>query len=138
MIHCSARTAATALAVCLCAVLISGCKSSEKVVVDSVETSTWVRCAMGQSFVAEWADDPRTQFGGATEAWKDYYCANEDTGTLWWDRLDVMARKYDGSYLCSTSAVMATTSGRSISVSATATCASVNLKSAMSGRPQGP
>ncbi|WP_421118107.1 hypothetical protein ACE2AJ_11960 [Aquihabitans daechungensis] len=123
MTQCPARKATTALVACLCAALVSGCESSEKVVVDSVEASTWVRCALGQSFVAEWADDPPTQFGGATEAWKDYFCVNEDTGALWWDRLDVMARKYNGSYLCSTSALMATTSGRSISISANASCA---------------
>src|ERR1700712_2176178 len=96
----SARRAAAALGVAVLLVaLVSGCKSSDKVVVDSVETSSWVRCAMGQSFVAESTDDPPTQFGGATEAWKDYYCVNEDTGALWWSRLDVLARKYNGSYL---------------------------------------
>jgi hypothetical protein len=110
------------LAVGLLVVALTGCKASERVVVDSVETASWARCALGQSFVAEWSDDPPTQYGGATEAWKDYYCVNEDTGALWWDRLEVFARKYDGGYLCETSATHATTSNRSVSVSDTATC----------------
>src|SRR4051812_24050120 len=123
MIHCSPRQVVSALAACLLVVAVSGCRSSEKVVVDSVETSSWVRCALGQSFVAEAPDDPPTQYGGATEAWRDYYCVNQDTGSLWWDRLDVMARKYNGSYLCETSAQVATPVNRSVSVSDTATCA---------------
>ncbi len=123
MTHCSARKAASAFAACLLVALVTGCKSSEKIVVDSAQGSNWIRCAMGQSFVAESTDDPPTQFGGATEAWKDYYCVNEDTGSLWWDRLDVMARKYNGTYLCDTSAMVATTVNRSVSISDTATCA---------------
>ncbi len=123
MTHRSARKAATALVACLLLALVAGCKSSDKIVVDSVQASTWVRCAMGQSYVNESTDDSPTQFGAATEAWKDYYCANEDTGSLWWDRLDVLARKYNGSYLCDTSAQVATTVNRSVSVSDSATCA---------------
>lgn len=118
-----ARKARSVLVAGLLVAVLSGCKASEKIVVDSVETSSWARCAMGQSFVAEAADDPPTQYGGATEAWRDYFCANQDTGTLWWDRLDVQARKYNGSYLCETSALQFTTTNRSVSVSDTATCA---------------
>src|SRR5690606_20183503 len=108
----------------LLVVAVSGCKSSEKVVVDSVETSSWVRCVMGQSFVNEAGDDSPTQYGGGTEAWKDYFCANQDTGSLWWDRIDVSARKYNGGYLCDTSSMVATSSNRNVSVSDAATCAS--------------
>jgi hypothetical protein len=111
------------LVVGLLVVAVTGCKASERVVVDSVETPSWARCALGQSFIGEAGDDQPTQYGGATEAWKDYFCVNEDTGTLWWDRLEVFARKYNGSYLCETSPTYATTSSRSISVTDTATCA---------------
>jgi hypothetical protein len=123
MDHAAARRARALLAVTLLVVAATGCKASEKVVVDSVETSSWARCALGQTFVNEAGDDNPTQYGGATEAWRDYYCLNEDTGALWWDRLDVSARKYNGSYLCETSATYATTSNRSVSFTDTATCA---------------
>ena len=113
----STRKAWASVAVGLIVVALSACKASEKVVVDSVETSSWVRCALGQSFVGEAGDDQPTQYGAATEAWRDYFCVNEDTGALWWDRLDVYARKYHGSYLCETSATYWTTTSRSVSVS---------------------
>jgi hypothetical protein len=117
------RAVTATVAACLLVALVTGCKASEKIVVDSADGSTWIKCAMGQSFVSESGDDQPTQFGGATEAWKDYYCVNEDTGSLWWDRLDVLARKYNGNYLCDTSPQVATTVNRSVSVSDAATCA---------------
>ena len=122
MITTTRRTAAV-LAAGLVVALLAGCKSSEKVVVDSVEAPTWARCAMGQAFVMESTDDDPTQYGGGTEARKDIYCANEDTGALWWDRLDVYVRKYNGSYLCDTSPLAFTTSQRNVSISDSRTCA---------------
>ncbi|HWJ62535.1 MAG TPA: hypothetical protein VNS19_11235 [Acidimicrobiales bacterium] len=120
----SIRRAAPTLAAVSLLVLLTGCKASEKAVVDSVETSTWIKCAMGQSYVNESTDEKPTQFGAATEAWKDYYCANEDVGALWWSRLEVSARKYNGSTLCDTSSVVATTTQRSVSIQDSAVCAS--------------
>lgn len=124
MAHSTASHVSSMLAVGLLVALLVGCKSSDRIVVDSASGSNWVKCSLGQSFVMESSDDSPTQYGGATEAWKDYLCANEDTGTLWWDRLDVQARKYNGGYLCDTSPLVATTSSRSVSVSRTALCAS--------------
>ena len=112
------------LAVGLLVTALVGCKSSDQVVVDSASGSGWVKCSLGQSFVMESTDDSPTQYGGGTEAWKDYLCAHEDTGTLWWDRLDVQARKYNGGYLCDTSPLVVTTTNRTVSVSDSHLCAS--------------
>jgi hypothetical protein len=108
----------------LVVVLLASCKSSDKVVADSVDGGTWVKCAMGQSYVNELSDGDPAQYGAATEAWKDYYCANEDDDALWWSRLEVYGRKYNGSTLCDTSPVASTTSRRSITVQTRAVCAS--------------
>lgn len=103
--------------------VLAGCQASEKVVADSVEGSTWIKCAMGQSYVNESSDTSPTQYGAATEAWKDYFCVNEDTGSLWWSRLEVYARKYNGNVLCDTSSVASTTTNRSTSIQTSALCA---------------
>jgi len=122
--HASARRRLTLpLVVGVLVVLLAGCKSSDKVVADSVEGSGWIKCAMGQSYVNEMGDDDPAQYGAVTEAWKDYYCVNEDTGTLWWSRLDVSGRKYSNGNLCDTSPVAYTTTNRSISVQTRAVCA---------------
>lgn len=114
----STRKAWASVAVGLIVVALSACKASEKVVVDSVETSSWVRCALRAIVRRRGGRRPAdAQYGAATEAWRDYFCVNEDTGALWWDRLDVYARKYHGSYLCETSATYWTTTSRSVSVS---------------------
>lgn len=107
----------------LLAFTLTGCKASEKVVVDSVETSTWIKCTMGQSFVNELADDDPTQFGAATQAQKDYFCANVDDGALWWDWMSVTAYKYLGQSLCATAPTGSTTSAASVTSSYSATCA---------------
>lgn len=120
----SLRRSVLPLTVGLLVVVLAGCQASEKVVADSVEGSGWIKCAMGQSYVNELADDDPAQYGAATEAWKDYYCVNEDTGSLWWSRLEVYGRKYNGTVLCDTSPVAATTSNRSISVQTRDVCAS--------------
>lgn len=112
------------LAMGLFVLLLAGCKASEKITVDSVEGSGWIKCSMGQSYVNESGDDVPTGYGAATEAWKDYYCVNEDTGTLWWDRLEVYARKYNGNVLCETSSVASTTTSRSVAIQDRALCAS--------------
>jgi len=91
----------------LLAFTLTGCKASEKVVVDSVETSTWIKCTMGQSFVNELADDDPTQFGA-----------------LWWDWMSVTAYKYLGQSLCATAPTGSTTSSSSVYSSSSATCAS--------------
>ena len=104
-------------------VLLTGCKASEEVVVDSVETSSWIKCTMGQSVVAELADGDPTQFGAGTQAQKDYFCANDDTGTLWWDWMYVGAYKYVGQSLCATAAQCSTTSNASFYSTDSATCA---------------
>lgn len=124
MANTTASHLSSIVAVGLLVTVLVGCKSSDRVVVDSATGANWVRCSLGQSYVMESTDDTPTQFGGATEAWKDYLCANEDTGALWWDRLDVQVRKYHASYLCDTSAVAYTTTSRSVSVTDTATCSS--------------
>lgn len=109
-----ARAAGIVLGALALVVGLTGCKTSEKIVVDSAEGSTWVKCAMGQSFVKESGDDDNTQYGAGTDAWKDYYCANQDTGTLWWDLLDVQARKYNGNVLCDVSPYHSTSSALSV------------------------
>lgn len=110
--------------VALLSLVLTGCKSSDPVVVDSVETSSWIKCTMGQSFIGESADDDATGYGAATRAQKDYYCANADDGALWWDWLAVTAYKYVGTNLCATAAPGTTTSNSSAYSSGSTTCAS--------------
>jgi len=118
------RRTSLPLAAGLLVVLLTGCKSSQKVVVDSVDGSSWIKCAMGQSYVNESSDDDPAQYGAVTEAWRDYYCVNQDTGALWWSRLEVYGRKYNGNVLCDTSPVAWTSSSRSVSVQTREVCAS--------------
>lgn len=120
----SARSAAVPFLALALVSFLTGCKSSTKVVVDTATGSNWVKCALGQSFVMESTDDSPTQYGAGTEAWKDTSCANQDTGTLWWDLLDVQARKYNGSTLCDVSPYHSTSSATSVSTNDSDICAS--------------
>lgn len=118
------RRAVAVPAVLVLAALATACQTSPKVTVDKVTSTSPIRCSLGQSYVMESTDDDPAQYGGGTDAWTGSDCAAEDTGTFWWDRLEVYARKYNGNTLCDTSPVASTTTNRSVAIDDRYVCAS--------------
>ena len=105
-------------------ILMTSCQASSRVQVDALTHGGVIRCANGQSFINEYGvDDDPAAFGAGTEARRDLYCVNEDTGPLFWDRIDVRVRKFVGNYQCYESAVYWTSVNRTRTVSHSKVCA---------------
>jgi hypothetical protein len=110
--------------------LATGCKASERTDGWYIQSGVY-RCASGQSFIGETADQTSTgnvTFGAAIEVRRDLFCVNEDNLHPGWASIGVGAQLFrrlpgGGVVQCgSNSPIVTTATDRSVFVGADRSC----------------